>query len=316
VGGGSPVLGYIGNRLLQLIPVLLLVSLFIFFIMHALPGDPAQLMLAGAEGGIVSPERIEELRQEMGLNDPLVVQYLRFMSGAVRGDLGNSIRLRTPVMDLITERFASTMSLSLMGLGFSIVIGIALGILAALKQNSWIDTFSMALSYVGVSMPVFWLGLLLILIFSFRLDWFPPAGGGSFKSLVLPSFTLGFVSAGLLSRMTRSSLVEVMNEDYVRTARAKGLRERSVLIHHALKNALIPVVTMLGIQFGGMLAGAVVTETVFSRPGLGRLIVQSILWKDYPLVQGSVLFLALVYVSVNLLVDVSYAYLDPRIHYH
>lgn len=309
-------LNYISRRLFQLIPVLFLISLIIFGIMHALPGDPAQLMLAGAEGGAVTPERIAELREQMGLNDPLPVQYVRFISGAVRGDLGESIRFRSPVIELVLDRFPSTLKLSLLGLVFAIGIGLPLGTIAALKQDSLFDTLSMMLSYLGVSMPIFWLGLILIFVFALRFNWFPPAGEGGLKALILPSFTLGFVSAGIISRLTRSSLIEVLNEDYVRTARAKGLRERTVIIRHALKNAFIPVVTMLGLQFGGMLAGAVVTETVFSRPGLGRLIVSAILWKDYPLVQGAVLFLATVYVSVNLLVDISYAWLDPRIHYH
>lgn len=309
-------LRYIGNRLVQLIPVLLLISLIVFMIMHALPGDPAQLMLAGAESGSVTPERLEELREQMGLNDPLTVQYWRFISHAVQGDLGESIRLRSPVTELIGERFWATIQLSLGGMFFAVLIGLSTGIVAALNQNSWIDTVSMFLAYIGVSMPLFWLGLLLILIFSFQLRWFPPAGGSGFKSLVLPSVTLGFVSAGVISRLTRSSLIETMNEDYVRTARAKGLPERMTVSRHALKNAFIPVITMFGIQFGGMLAGAVVTETVFSRPGLGRLIVSAILWKDYPLVQGIVLFLAVIYVLVNLLVDVSYAWLDPRIRFN
>ncbi|MCB0115728.1 MAG: ABC transporter permease [Caldilineaceae bacterium] len=308
-------LPYIGNRLIQLIPVLFLISLIVFAIMHALPGDPAQLMLAGAEGGAVTPERIDELREQMGLNDPLPVQYLRFISGAVVGDLGDSIRLRSPVTELILDRFGSTLQLSIGGLIFALVIGLSTGIIAALRQNTWIDTTTMMLAYVGVSMPIFWLGLLLILIFAFRLDWFPPAGGSGLNSLILPSITLGFVSAGVISRLTRSSLIEVMNEDYIRTAKAKGLPEWLLVIRHGLKNALIPVITMLGLQFGGMLAGAVVTETVFSRPGLGRLTVSAILWKDYPLVQGCVLFLAVVYLLVNLLVDVSYAWIDPRIHY-
>lgn len=308
-------LRYISNRLVQLVPVLFLISLIVFMIMHALPGDPAQLMLAGAESGSVTPERLEELREQMGLNDPLYVQYWRFLSRAVQGDLGQSIRLRSPVTELIGERFGATMQLSLGGLIVAVVIGLSTGILAALKQNSWIDRVSMLLAYIGVSMPLFWLGLLLILIFSFQLRWFPPAGGSGFKALVLPSITLGFVSAGIISRLTRSSLIETMNEDYVRTARAKGLPEHLTISRHALKNAFIPVITMLGIQFGGMLAGAVVTETVFSRPGLGRLVVSAILWKDYPLVQGIVLFLAVIYVLVNLLVDLSYAWLDPRIQY-
>jgi ABC-type dipeptide/oligopeptide/nickel transport system permease component len=219
------------------------------------------------------------------------------------------------VTEIIMERFGSTIQLGLVGLGFSVFIGLLFGTLAALKQNSWIDLFSMAFSYIGVSMPIFWLGLLLILIFSFRLNWFPPAGGEGLKGLILPGITLGLASAGIISRLTRSGLIEVLNEDYIRTARAKGMQEWKLITRHAMKNALIPVVTMVGLQFGSMLAGAVVTETVFSRPGLGRLIVSAILWKDYPLVQGTVLFLALLYVSANLLVDISYAYLDPRIHY-
>lgn len=308
-------LRYIGNRLIQLIPVLFLISLIVFMIMHALPGDPAQLMLAGAESGSVTPERLEELREQMGLTDPLPVQYWRFISRAVQGDLGESIRLRSPVTELIGERFWATMQLSLGGMIFAVLIGLSTGIVAALKQNSWIDTVSMFLAYVGVSMPIFWLGLLLILIFSFQLRWFPPAGGSGLQGLILPSLTLGFVSAGIISRLTRSSLIETLQEDYVRTTRAKGLPERLIVSRHALKNAFLPVITMLGIQFGGMLAGAVVTETVFSRPGLGRLIVSAILWKDYPLVQGIVLFLAVIYVMVNLLVDISYAWLDPRIRY-
>ena len=308
-------LGYIRSRLLQLIPVLFIVSIIIFSIMHALPGDPAMLMLMGAEGGAITPERIAELHTQMGLDDPLYVQYFRFISGAVRGDLGNSIRLRSSVTGIIMERFGSTIQLSMFGLGFSVITGLLLGTLAALKQNSWIDTFSMVFSYIGVSMPIFWLGLLLILIFSFRLNWFPPAGGEGWRSLVLPGITLGLASAGIISRLTRSGLIEVFNEDFIRTARAKGMKEWMMITRHAMKNALIPVVTMVGLQFGTMLAGAVVTETVFSRPGLGRLMVSAILWKDYPLVQGSVLFLALLYVTANLLVDISYAYIDPRIHY-
>ncbi len=202
-------LGYIRNRLLQLVPVLFIVSIIIFFIMHALPGDPAMLMLMGAEGGSVTPERIAELRAHMGLDAPLYVQYFRFLSGAVRGDLGESIRLRSPVTDIIMERFGSTMQLAMVGLGFSIIFGLVLGTLAALKPNSWIDFFSMVFAYIGVSMPIFWLGLLLILIFSFRLDWFPPAGGEGWNALVLPGITIGLASAGIISRLTRSGLIEV-----------------------------------------------------------------------------------------------------------
>ena len=306
---------YLANRVVQLVPVLFLISLIVFSIMHALPGDPVQLMLAGAESGSVTPERQEELRELMGLNDPLPYQYFRFVRGAVTGDLGTSVRLRSPVLDLILERFGSTLELSLGGIFFAILIGMSTGVVAALKQGSWWDTLSMMMAYVGVSLPLFWLGLLLILVFSFRLGWFPPAGQEGLRSLVLPSITLGLVSAGVISRLTRSSLVEVLVEDYVRTARSKGLPIRIVTLRHALRNAFLPVLTILGLQFGAMLAGTVVTETVFSRPGLGRLVVNAILWKDYPLVQGIVLFMATTYVLVNLVVDLCYAWLDPRIRY-
>lgn len=305
---------YIANRLVQLLPVLFLISVIVFGVMHALPGDPAELMLQGAEGG-APPERLAELRQIMGLNDPLLVQYGRFIGSALVGDLGESIRFRTPVTGLILERFGFTLELALAGLVASLLIGVPLGMIAAVRQNSWIDTFAMSLAYVGASMPIFWFGLILILFFAFTLNWFPPAGAESWLSLVLPAITLGFVSAGVISRLVRSSMIEVLQEDYIRTSRAKGLAERLVLWRHGFKNALIPVVTMVGLIFGGMLAGAVVTETVFSRPGIGRLVVSAILTKDYPLVQGCVLFLAVVYLLVNLFVDILYAWLDPRIRY-
>ncbi len=303
------------SRLAQLVPVLWLISLIVFVVMHALPSDPAELMLAGAEGGAITPERLDELRAAMGLDDPLIVQYLRFLGRALLGDLGESIRFRLPVTELIFDRFGSTLALSVCGLAIAVAVGVPLGMLAAVRQNSWMDAFGMAVSYLGASMPVYWLGLLLILFFSFTLQWFPPAGADDWTALVLPSATLGFVAAGLVSRLVRSSMIDVLGEDYIRTGRAKGLSETAVLWRHGLKNALIPVVTMLGLQFGGMLAGAVVTETVFSRPGLGRLIVSAILSKDYPLVQGCVMFLAVVYLSVNLAVDLAYAWLDPRIRY-
>jgi len=305
---------YIAGRLGQLVPVLFLISVIVFGVMHALPGDPAQLMLQGAEGG-APPERLEELREQMGLNDPLLVQYLRFAGSALVGDLGESIRFRTPVTELILERFGFTLQLALSGLVMAILIGLPLGMIAAMRQNSWVDTLAMSIAYAGASMPIFWFGLIMILLFSFNLGWLPPAGADGLESLVLPAVTLGFVSAGLISRLVRSSMIEVLGEDYIRTSRAKGLSERLVLWRHGLKNALIPVVTMIGLIFGGMLAGAVVTETVFSRPGVGRLVVAAILSKDYPLVQGCVLFLSVVYLSVNLAVDILYAWLDPRIRY-
>ncbi|MYK69284.1 MAG: ABC transporter permease [Gammaproteobacteria bacterium] len=304
---------YLAGRVAQLGIVLLLVSVAVFSIMHALPGDPVQLMLSGAESGSVTPERQEQLREEMGLNDPLYVQYGRFLRGAVTADLGTSVRLRAPVLDLILDRLGSTLALSLGGILFAVIIGVTTGVMAALKQGSWIDGFSRVLAYAGVSLPLFWLGLLLILVFAFWLPWFPPAGSEGLRSLVLPSLSLGLLSAGVISRLTRASLLEVLVEDYVRAAWAKGLPKRIVYLRHALRNAFLPVLTILGLQFGAMLAGAVVTETVFSRPGLGRLVVSAILWKDYPLVQGIVLFMATAYVLVNLLVDLLAAWLDPRI---
>lgn len=306
---------YTVRRITELIPVLIIVSVIVFSVMHLLPGDPTELMLAGAEGGAVSAERLEELREVMGLNDPLYQQFGNFFVGAVQGDLGTSIRFRSPVTEIVLDRFPYTLRLSLAGLAVAMLIGVPLGTLAAIKRNTWLDSFSMALSLIGVSMPIFWLGLLLILVFAINLHWLPTTGAGGVKALIMPAFTLGFVSAALVSRLIRSSLLEVLQEDYVRTARSKGLTGRAVLVHHAFKNALIPVVTIIGLQFGHMLAGAVVTETVFSRPGLGRLVVNAILWKDFPLVQGTVLFLAIMYVLVNLIVDISYAWLDPRIHY-
>lgn len=309
-------LAYLGRRLAQLVPVLLLISLIVFLILHALPGDPAMLMLAGAEGGAVSAERIAELQEAMGLNDPLPVQYSRFLLGILRGDLGESIRLRTPVTEVILERFTFTIQLSLGGLACALLLGITTGILSALRPNGWTDVLFSLMAYFGMSMPLFWLGLMLIFLFAFQLKWFPPSGSEGLDRLVLPSLTLGFVSAGAISRLTRSSLMEVLHEDYIRTAQAKGLARHRIVQRHALKNALIPVVTIVGLQFGGMLAGAVVTETVFSRPGLGRLVVQAILWKDYPLAQGIILFMAVLFLSANLLVDISYAWLDPRIRFH
>jgi ABC-type dipeptide/oligopeptide/nickel transport system permease component len=287
----------------------------VFAVMHILPGDPAALMLAGAEGGAVTPQRLVELREEMGLNAPLLVQYGRFLGNALMGDLGTSVRFRTEVTGLVLERFPSTLELAVSGLFVALLIGVPLGMIAAVRQNTWIDATAMSISYVGASMPIYFLGLVLILLFAFNLRWLPAAGSEGWDSLILPAVTLGFVSAGLISRLVRSSLIEVLGEDYIRTSRAKGLVERIVLSRHALRNALIPVVTIVGLQFGNMLAGAVVTETVFSRPGLGRLTVSAILSKDYPLVQGCVLFLATSYLLVNLMVDIAYAWLDPRIRY-
>ena len=306
-------INYTIKRIFEVIPVLLIVSIIVFSVMHLLPGDPTLLMLAGAEGGSIPQERLDELRIIMGLNKPLYEQYYNFISNAISGDLGTSIRLRIPVTELLLQKFPYTIKLSLLGLMIAIFLGVIIGLVAALFKDTWLDHFSMTFSLIGVSMPIYWLGLLLILIFSINLNIFPSSGATGWKSIVLPALTLGFVSAGLISRLLRSSLLEVLNEDYIRTAKGKGLTDKIILIKHALKNAMIPVITILGLQFGNMLAGAVVTETVFSRPGLGRLVVNGILWKDYPLVQGTVLFIACIYVLVNLFVDISYYWFDPRI---
>ena len=306
-------INYTIKRIFEVIPVLLIVSIIVFSVMHLLPGDPTLLMLAGAEGGSIPQERLDELRIIMGLNKPLYEQYYNFISNAISGDLGTSIRLRIPVTEILLQKFPYTIKLSLLGLMIAIFLGVIIGLVAALFKDTWLDHFSMTFSLIGVSMPIYWLGLLLILFFSINLNIFPSSGATGWKSIVLPALTLGFVSAGLISRLLRSSLLEVLNEDYIRTAKGKGLTDKIILIKHALKNAMIPVITILGLQFGNMLAGAVVTETVFSRPGLGRLVVNGILWKDYPLIQGTVLFIACIYVLVNLFVDISYYWFDPRI---
>ncbi|HET7263856.1 MAG TPA: ABC transporter permease [bacterium] len=307
--------GYIGQRVAVLIPVVGLVFTVVFAIMHALPGDPVQLMLAGAEAGVTTPERIAQLRTSMGLDQPLYVQYGRFIAHALRGDLGESIRFQSPVNELITGASLQTFQLSLAGMAAALLIGIPLGILAGIHENTWLDNAAMFVSLLGVSMPLFWLALLLILLVAIHLQWLPAISGQQLRGLVLPAFTLGFVAAGLISRLMRASLIEALRHDYVRTALAKGLRRRVVTSKHALRNALIPVITVAGLQFGGMLSGAVITETIFSRPGLGSLIVKAILWHDYPLIQGAVLLTSVAYVLVNLGIDLLYALIDPRIRY-
>jgi peptide/nickel transport system permease protein/oligopeptide transport system permease protein len=306
---------YIGQRIAVLLPVVLLVCSAVFAIMHVLPGDPVQLMLAGAEAGVTTPERIAQLRKSMGLDQPLYAQYSRFIVHAAAGDLGESIRFQAPVNELVSTAAVQTFALSLAGMVAALGIGIPLGIAAGLSENTWLDSGAMFVALLGVSMPLFWLALLLILFVAIHLQWLPAISGGQPKGIILPAFTLGFVSAGIISRLMRASLIEALRHDYVRTAMAKGLPYRAVAVKHALRNALIPVITVAGLQFGGMLSGAVITETVFSRPGLGSLIVKAILWHDYPLIQGAVLLTSASYVTVNLLIDVLYAWVDPRIRY-
>jgi peptide/nickel transport system permease protein len=308
----SRVLQFIGKRLLAFIPVLWGVTTLVFLAIHLLPGDPAELMLAESGG---SAESIAYLRGQLGLDDPLHVQYGRFLLNTLRGDLGRSIFTNRPVLQTILEQLPSTIELALAAMLVAIALGTGLGILAALNHNSWLDNICMTVAVAGVSVPIFWSGLLLILLFSSILHWLPATGQGGLRHLLMPALVLGFASSGTIARLVRSSLLEVLYKEYITTARAKGISERLILTRHAFKNALIPVITVVGLQFGFLLGGAVVTETVFSRQGIGRLIVDAILWKDFPLVQGGVLLAAVTYTLVNLLVDISYAFADPRIRH-
>jgi len=302
---------YIIRRLLYVFPVMLAVSLLVFAILHVAPGDPAAL-LAGEDA---RPEDVATVRAKYGLDQPLYVQYGVWLGNVLRGDLGRSIVTRRPVLNEITSRLPSTVELAIASLLIAVIVGMAAGVISATRQYSLLDYATMVLALGGISVPIFWLGLMLIFIFAVELRWFPTGGTGSIRHLALPAITLGAASTAIIARMTRSSMLEVIRQDYIRTARAKGLRERAVILRHALKNALIPVVTVVGLQFGYLLGGAVLTETVFSRPGLGRLLVSSITSRDFPVVQGTLMLLAVSFVVVNLLVDLLYGYLDPRIRY-
>ena len=305
-------IAYIARRLLSTIPVLFAVLLLVFSMLHLVPGDPVTLMLSEFQ---TSPEQVARLRAQLHFDDPLPVQFGRYVVNALQGDLGLSIRSKRPVTSEIMDNLPSTLQLTLTGLLIAMLLGTTLGILAAVNHQRWPDFVSMLAALLGVSMPSFWLGLNLIFLLSLNLRLLPATGGGDLPHLIMPAFTLGVGGSAILARLTRSSMLEVMRRDYVTTARAKGVHELWVILRHALKNALIPLVTIFGLQFGQLLAGAVVIETVFSRPGIGRLIVDAILTKDFPLVQGIVLVVAVSYVLVNLLVDLIYAYLDPRIRY-
>ncbi len=303
---------YIVRRLLVSLVVLWGVSTLVFGMMHALPGDPVELMLSRSGG---SAATIASIRQQLGLDLPLFAQYVRFLGNALQGDLGRSISTGMKVTDMIASQFPATLELAGAGMLIALALGLTLGLIAALKHNSWVDNLCVVISVIGVSMPIFWLGLLLIQIFAAHLHWLPATGEGDLKHLLMPALVLGFSSAGSIARLLRATMLDVLGQDYMRTARAKGLSEKLVVLRHGARNALIPVVTMAGMQAGFLLGGTVVTETVFSRRGLGQLTVNAILWKDFPVVQGAVLVIALVYVLVNLLVDLSYGLLDPRIRY-
>ncbi len=302
---------YTLRRLMMLIPVLLGVTLLTFAIIQVTPGDPVKMML----GVHATPERIAEFREELGLNDPLFVQYSRYVWNAIHGDLGRSIRGQTSVMDEILSRFPNTLELTITSLLISIPGGITLGTIAAVTKRKWVDNTSMTAALIGLSIPSFWLGIILIIVFGVKLGWVSAIGGVGFKDLILPAFTLALEPAAVLARLTRTSIQEVIREDYVRTARAKGLSWREVTKVHILRNALIPVVTVIGLQFASLLGGTVFIENVFSRPGVGRFAVNAISARDYPQIQGVVLFIAMVYVMVNLAIDLIYGILDPRIRY-
>jgi len=304
------VIGFIQGRLLLAIPTVFAVSIAVFLMLYLIPGDPASIYLGD---NLATPERLEQIRHEMGLDRPIYVQYLDFIGRALQGDLGRSLQNGRPVALELAERLPRTAELAAAAFVVSIVFGVSLGIVSALRHNTWVDSFAMLIALAGVSMPIFWLGLLAILVFSLQLGWVPVTGQHGIASLVLPATVLGIVSSATLVRLVRSSMLEVLRQEYVTTARAKGLRERIVIRRHAFKNALIPVVTVLGLEVGSLLSGAVITETVFARPGIGKLIVDSIQSKDFTVVQGAVLFVAATYVLVNLIVDVSYAFVDPRI---
>jgi peptide/nickel transport system permease protein len=305
-------LSYIAMRILQSIPVLLIVSFLTFSILYLLPGDPVELMLAevGADKATM-----EQLRDTLGLNDPFHVQYGRFLFKAVQGDFGRSIRSKRPVLDTIMSQLPATIQLTVAAMGFAVFFGVLFGTIAALRHNSWVDNLLMTTAVIGVSMPIFWQGLLLIFVFSVQLRWLPITGEGGFARLIMPAFALGTGAMGTIARLTRSSTLEVLRQEYITTARSKGLHERTVLVRHALRNGLIPVVTVVGLQFGALLGGAVIIETVFARQGVGHLIIDAINFKDFPLVQGTVFLAAVAYIGVNLLVDFSYAFIDPRIRY-
>ena len=300
---------YILKRLLMMIPILLGVTLVIFFMTYITPGDPAVMIMG--EG--TSAEALEALREEMGLNDPFLIRYFNYVLDVAQGNLGTSYLTRRGVADEIFARAPTTLSLAFYGTILSIIIGVPLGILSATKQYTIFDTSATALGLLAVSIPNFWLGLMLILLFALRLGWLPPSGVDSPTAWILPIVTLGTGSAALVMRITRSSMLEVIRQDYIRTARAKGQKESVIIWKHSFRNALLPVVTAVGLDFGMLLGGAVLTETIYAIPGLGRFMVESIKNRDFPTIQGGVLILAFAFSLVNLLVDILYAYIDPRI---
>ncbi len=304
-------LNYFLKRLMGLTPTLLIVAILVFLFVHMLPGDPARL----AAGQDADQATVELVRQELGLDRPLPEQFVNYFKHVAQGDLGTSLRTRRPVSTEIAERFMPTLLLTLTSMIWAVIFGMAIGISSAVFRNQWPDRLGMTIAVSGISFPAFALGMLLMQVFSVQLGWFPTVGADTWKHYVLPSITLGAAVAAVMARFTRASFVEVIQEDFVRTARAKGLKERTVIFKHCLRNALIPVVTMMGLQFGFLLGGSIVVEAVFNWPGLGRLLVDAVTMRDYPVIQALVLLFSLEFILINLVVDVLYGYINPTIRY-
>jgi peptide/nickel transport system permease protein/oligopeptide transport system permease protein len=304
-------LNYVIKRFLAMLPVLIGISILLFFMLRMLPGDPAQVLA----GQMASPEEIETIRKQLGLDRPIYEQYIAYLSRLARLDLGRSARTQNPVIEEIWARLPNTVLLAVVAISLACLFGIPAGIISAVRPYTWVDYLVTMAGLFGISMPVFWLGLMLVVLFSVILRWLPAGGTGGWQHVVLPSVTLASFVVAFIARMTRATMLETLAQDYTTTARSKGLKENVVVIKHALKNALIPIVTVVGLQFGLLLGGAVLTETVFAWPGVGRLIVDSILARDYPMIQGTILIFGLLYILVNLGVDLVYAVIDPRIRY-
>ena len=304
-------LNYFIKRVLGVIPTLLIVAVLVFLFVHLLPGDPARL----AAGPEADPATVELVRADLGLDKPMHEQFVRFFANALRGEFGNSIRTKRPVSEEIGERFWPTLNLTIASMVWAVVFGMVIGITSAVWRNKWPDRLGMTLAVSGISFPAFALGMLLMEVFSVQLGWFPAIGADTWQHYILPSLTLGAAVAAVMARFTRASFVEVLQEDFVRTARAKGVRETVVVIKHCLRNAMIPVVTMMGLQFGFLLGGSIVVEKVFNWPGLGRLLVDAVEMRDYPVIQAEVLLFSLEFILINLVVDMLYTVINPTIRY-
>lgn len=302
---------YLIRRLLSFIPTLMIVSIIVFSMLHLIPGDPAQTML----GLTATPEQIEIMKEKLGLDRPLPVQYWNFLTNALQGDFGRSITSGRPVVHEVKTRLQATVELGLVAALLATVLGISTGMISALRRGSWVDVASTLVAIFGISLPVYWLGLMLMLVFAVKLGWLPSVGRGEIRHVILPAITLGVYSTAVISRMTRSSIVDLLSQDFIRTARSKGLAERQVVFRHVMRNALIPVITVVGLQLGVLLSGAVVTESVFAWPGIGKLAVDAIKERDYPIVQALILLMSFIFLVVNLIVDILYAIVDPRIRY-